>query len=71
MCVCVGIFVYRKISKVQKAQEVESVETEERLLNKNFMENKYQEITSRVRSAEVFTTFIIFSLLHLHAYRMD
>lgn len=41
-----------KISKVQKAQEVESVETEERLLNKNFMENKYQEMTSRVRSAE-------------------
>ncbi|XP_076156096.1 HAUS augmin-like complex subunit 1 [Alosa pseudoharengus] len=41
-----------QISKVQKAQEVESVETEERLLNKNFMEKKFQEITSRVRSAE-------------------
>ncbi|XP_012693518.2 HAUS augmin-like complex subunit 1 [Clupea harengus] len=42
----------KNISKLQKAQEVEFMETEERLLNKNFMENKYQEMSSRVRSAE-------------------
>ena len=35
------------------------METEERLLNKNFMENKYQEMSSRVRSAEVFIVYYL------------
>ncbi|KAL2099415.1 hypothetical protein ACEWY4_005895 [Coilia grayii] len=42
----------KTISDTQKAQDMEFVETEERLLYKDFIEKKYQEMSSRVKSAQ-------------------